>query len=423
MLKVERLSHEGRGIAHYPDGKTVFVRNALPGEEVEIVVEKKHRQYDEALAVSIVNPSPDRVAQKCAVFGRCGGCTLQHLEPAAQILAKQSWLADKLFQVKVTPEAWLPPLQAKVWGYRHKARLGVRFVRKKNTLLIGFREAASNFLTEMDRCEVLHPSVGTRLSELKACFNTLSIREDIPQIEVAVDDHEQIALVIRHMKPFTPEDLEILKTLHDRFGWFLYLQPKGLDSIHAFWPEEIPSLQAMTIPFKPTDFVQVNFSLNLKMREQALALLNLKPTDTVLDLFCGLGNFTLPMALQAQHIIAVEGDPDIVERARQNAEAQGFSNIEFHTSNLFELKNKAPFDKKVDVVFLDPPRAGAEAVCREIERWNPATILYVACDPSTLVRDLSILVHEKGYRLLKVGVMDMFPHTAHVESMAFLVRA
>lgn len=423
MLKIERLSHEGRGIAHYPDGKAVFVRNALPGEEVEIVVEKKHRQYDEALALSVAHPSPDRVTPKCAVFGRCGGCALQHLKPAAQILAKQSWLADKLFQVKVTPEEWLPPLQADVWGYRHKARLGVRFVRKKNSLLIGFREAASNFLTEMDRCEVLHPSVGTRLSELKACFNTLSIREEIPQIEVAVDDHEHTALVIRHMKPFSPEDLDILKTLHDRFGWFLYLQPKGIDSIHAFWPEEIPPLQAMGVPFKPTDFVQVNFSLNAKMREQVLALLNLQKTDTVLDLFCGLGNFSFPIALQAQDVLAVEGDADMVERARQNAQAQGFSNIEFHASNLFELKDKAPFDKKVDVILLDPPRAGAEAVCREIERWSSATILYVSCDPSTLVRDLDILVHEKGYHLQKIGVMDMFPHTAHVESMALLRRA
>lgn len=237
MIKIEKLSHEGRGIARYSDGKTLFIKNALPSEEVEFALIKKHRQYDEAKATEILSPSPLRVHPKCAVFGICGGCSLQHLDPKAQIFAKQEWLEEKLLQAKVKTEAWLPPLQAKIWGYRHKARLGVRFVRKKNEVLVGFREADSNFLTNMSRCEVLHPSVGEHLVELKALLTTLSIREEIPQIEVAVDD-SQTALIFRHLVPMPEADLAKLKSLHDQFGWIIYLQPKGIDTVHQVFPEQ-----------------------------------------------------------------------------------------------------------------------------------------------------------------------------------------
>lgn len=377
-MKIEKLSHEGRGIAHYEDGKTIFIRNALPDENVEFQITRKHRQFDESKATQILENSPLRVTPKCAVFGICGGCSLQHLDVHSQILAKQEWLAEKLFQTKITTEAWLTPLQAEVWGYRHKARLGVRFVKKRNEVLVGFREAESNFLTAMDRCEVLHPSVGTRLSEFKALLNTLSIREEIPQIEVAIDETKTV-LIIRHLAPFTVEDLEKLKTLYDEFGWIISLQPKGLDSISQYYPTEKVKLEyqieGQTIYFEPGDFTQVNFSLNRKMVTYALDLLNPKPTDTIVGLFCGLGNFSFPIAKRAQKVIAVEGDLPMVERARHNALKQDIHNIEFIASNLFELKEKEAFYGKVDKLFLDPPRAGAEAVCRSIEFWKPKRIV------------------------------------------------
>ncbi|MCX7123217.1 MAG: 23S rRNA (uracil(1939)-C(5))-methyltransferase RlmD [Gammaproteobacteria bacterium] len=428
MLNVEKLSHDGRGIAHHPDGKLIFVRNGLPGEDVVLELKRKQRHYDEALAVEIHHPSVDRVTPKCAAFGRCGACSLQHLEVSAQILAKQDWLKEKLSQVKLEPQEWLPPLQEKVWGYRHKARLGVRFVRKKERVLIGFREAESNFLTDMTRCEVLHPSIGTHLDTLADLLATLSIKDQIAQIEVAVDD-TQTALIIRHLAPFTDEDLQKLEPLYTQWGWIVFLQPKGLDTIHQVYPAEKIQLSytvmgktAIQIPFQPGDFTQVNFSLNAKMVRQALDLLDPQATDTILDLFCGLGNFSLPIAQYAGKVIAVEGDTGMLDRARANAKNQGIQNIEFFVSNLFELEKTSPFYGEIDQLFLDPPRAGAEAVVRNIEYWNPKRIVYVSCDPVTLVRDLAILVQEKKYKLEKIGVMDMFPHTAHLETMALLTR-
>ena len=428
MLRVEKLSHDGRGIAHHADGKLIFVRNGLPDENVTIEIKRKQRNYDEALALEVEHPSADRVTPKCAAFGRCGGCGLQHLEVSAQIAAKQAWLQEKLDQIKVVPQSWLAPLQEKVWGYRHKARLGVRFVRKKDRVLIGFREAESNFLTDMQRCEVLHPSVGEHLEELSVLLGTLSIKDQIAQIEVAADD-TQTALIIRHLKPFTEEDLVKLEALYTQFGWIVLLQPKGLDSVHQIYPAAPVQLSytvmgktPIRIPFQSGDFTQVNFSLNAKMIRQALDLLNPQPTDTILDLFCGLGNFSLPIAQYAGKVIAVEGEATMLDRARENAASQGIHNITFFVSNLFELQKNEPFYGKVDQLFLDPPRAGAEAVVQNIEQWSPQRIVYVSCDPVTLVRDLAILVHDKKYKLEKVGVMDMFPHTAHVEVMALLTR-
>lgn len=428
-MDIEKLSHEGRGIGRDEAGRTVFVRGALPGEQVEIVIKKKHRQFDEAVASEILKASPARVTPRCEAFGRCGGCTLQHVAPETQILEKEAVLREKLHQQKLTPATWLPPLQDEVWGYRTKARLGVRFVRKKDATLVGFRELESNFLTDMHRCEVLHPSVGEHIDVLRDALNTLSNRESIAQIEVAVDAY-QTALIFRHLTPFTPEDLATLEALHQQLGWVIFLQPGGLSTIHQVYPAEkirlsydiVMEKAKINIEFVPGDFTQVHAGLNQKMIEQALRLMNLQGTETVLDLFCGLGNFSLPIATQAAKVIAIEGDAGMVERARQNALRQNFTQVSFGVSNLFELKEKEPFDGIVDQLFLDPPRAGAEAVVREIERWQPKRIVYVSCDTSTLARDLAILVHEKGYRLSAIGVMDMFPQTAHVESMAVLDR-
>ncbi len=427
--KIEKLSHDGRGIA-YIEGKITFIKNALPGEEVAFERTKRHRQYDEGKTLEILNPSPLRVTPRCTVFGVCGGCALQHLDPVTQLDFKQHSLAEKLSQAQIEPQAWLPPLQAKVWGYRHKARLGVRFVRKKNEVLVGFREADSNFLTNMNRCEVLHPTAGEQLEKIKALLTTLSIREEIPQIEVAIDE-THTALIFRHLVPMPDADRAKLKTLHDTLGYVILLQPKGLDSIHQIFPEEKATLQytslpatdsepSIRIPFEPTDFVQVNFSLNPLMVKQALDLLAPTATDTVLDLFSGLGNFSFPLARRAGRVIAVEGDARMTARGKLNAEREGLSHLEFHTADLFDLTPPGAFYIKADKMLLDPPRAGAEALCRNIERFAPDRIVYVSCDPATLVRDLEILVKEKGYVLQKIGVMDMFPHTAHVESMALL---
>ena len=294
--------------------------------------------------------------------------------------------------------------------------------------MIGFREAESNFLTDMQRCEVLHPSVGEHLHELENILGSLSIKDQIAQIEVAVDD-TQTALIIRHLQPFTEEDLLKLEALYTQFSWVVFLQPKGLDSIHQIFPSEKIQLSysvmgktPIRIPFQPGDFTQVNFSLNVKMIRQALDLLNPQPTDTILDLFCGLGNFSLPIAQYAGKVIAVEGEETMLNRARENAKNQGIDNVEFFVSNLFELQKHADFYGQVDQLFLDPPRAGAEAVVQNIEYWKPKRIVYVSCDPVTLVRDLAILVHDKKYKLEKIGVMDMFPHTSHLETMALLTR-
>lgn len=428
-MEIERLSHEGRGVAHYPDGKTLFIRNALPGETVDFIVQKKHRQYDEALATEIIAASPLRVLPKCAAFGRCGGCSFQHLGSEAQILLKENGLREKLLQAKIEPEEWAPPLQAEVWAYRHKARLGVRFVRKKNKVLVGFRELDSQFLSDVERCEVLHASVGPHLEYLKQSLMDFSNRESIAQIEVAVDDLHT-ALVFRHLAPFSEADLLKLKALSETLNWVIFLQPGGLNTIHQIYPEEPVDLHyriplksgEADIHFMPGDFTQVNLSLNSKMIQQAMAWMDLKPHESVIDLFCGLGNFTLPLASYAGEVRAVEGEEAMVNRARKNAERQGFQKIQFFTSNLFELKENEAFYGAVDQLFLDPPRAGAEAVVRHIEYWNPQRILYVSCDASSLTRDLAILIHEKGYRLRKIGVMDMFPHTAHLEVMACLER-
>lgn len=429
-VNIEKLSQEGRGIA-FIQGKITFIKGALPGETVQLRLSKKHRRYDEAKATEILTASPLRVLPRCKVFEICGGCALQHFDAQAQIAAKQEALAEKLRQAKISTSEWLLPLQAEIWGYRHKARLGVQFVRKKNATLIGFREAETNSLTDTDICEVLHPSIGQHLAFLKASLNNLSIRAEIPQIEIAVDE-TCTALIIRHLVPIPTEDLSKLELLYQQTGWVLFLQPAGLDSITQLFPAEQVDLkytvyslrgQEIKIHFQPADFTQINFSLNAKMIKQALELLNIQPNQTILDLFCGLGNFTLPIATQAAKVIAVEGDPAIVERARVNAAKQGFNNIEFYTSNLFDLHAAEPFYTAVDQLFLDPPRTGAEAVVRNIEKWQPRRIVYVSCDPATLVRDLAILVHEKNYKLVKIGVMDMFPHTRHVESMALLELA
>ncbi len=425
-IVVSKLTTDGRGLA-FIEGKATFIKGALPSETVTIKYLKRKRQYDEAEVVEILTPSTERVVPKCKVFGICGGCSLQHLDSVAQIYHKELWLRELLERSDLQVQAWLQPLQKNIWGYRHKARMGVRFVRKKDEVLVGFREAESNFLTNTERCEILHPGIGEHLQELKQVLTTLSIKDHIAQIEVAGSD-AGVALVFRHMVPVPSDDLAKIIALAQKYHWFIYLQSGGLETIQQVYPLEkvtlsyrLPSYD-LSFHFRPQDFTQVNMSLNEAMVQQALALLDLKAEDQVLDLFCGLGNFTLPLARHAKNVMGVEGDGHMTELAAQNAQHNGISNAKFAMANLFEPEALKPLAMKVDKLLLDPPRAGAEAVVRAIKLWDPERIVYVSCHLSSLVRDLDILVKEQGYVLEKIGVMDMFPHTNHVESMALLTK-
>jgi 23S rRNA (uracil1939-C5)-methyltransferase len=351
------------------------------------------------------------------------------LDEAEQINIKQNLLMEQFRRIgKVEPAEIWPPLTGPHWGYRHKARLGVKWVAKKGKVLVGFREKASSFLAELETCLVLHPKVGERLQDLSALIESLSIRDQIPQIEVAVGD-ERAALVFRVLTAPSPEDLEWLRGFAQRFEFDLYLQPKGPDSIVALWPDNPPLLgyqladNNVEFRFQPTDFTQVNVAINRKMVNRVMDTLNPQATDEILDLFCGIGNFTLPLARKAAHVIGVEGGVEAVARARQNAVDNGLDNVTFHVADLTQEQDSTLWaNRKYDKVLLDPSRAGAMEILAYAKKWAASRIVYVSCNPSTLARDAGILVNELGYRLVKAGVMDMFPHTTHVESIALFER-
>lgn len=424
---IEDLSHDGRGVARV-NGKTVFVDGALPGETVRFLRRKKHRHFDEAEMLAVTRPAAERVEPRCAHFGVCGGCTLQHLEPRAQVRAKQKVLADNLARLgKVEPAQWLEPLAAEAWGYRRRARLGVKHVRKKGKVLVGFRERHTPNLAELEFCHVLDPKVGGLLRPLGELVTTLSIPGRIPQFEVSVADNAT-AIVIRHLDPLTDDDRRKLARFGAEHEVRFCLQPAGPESIVPLESGDGPlhfdmPAHGIRLQFEPSDFVQVNGAVNDAMIDRALALLELGGDETVLDLFCGLGNFTLPVARHAAQVTGVEGDDAMVRRARENAARNGIANAEFFVANLFEpVVDLAWAKRRHDRLLLDPPRAGAGEICRQVERFGPERIVYVSCHPGTLARDAGILVHEKGYRLAQAGVLDMFPHTAHIESIALFVR-
>ncbi|MEW6445924.1 MAG: 23S rRNA (uracil(1939)-C(5))-methyltransferase RlmD [Pseudomonadota bacterium] len=417
------FSHEGRGVAHHEE-KVVFVDGALLGERVKVKLTRTHRRYDEGEVIEVLEASPDRVEARCPHFGLCGGCSLQHMRDTAQIHAKQGVLLDNLRQLgKVEPESLLPPLTGPLWGYRRRARLGVKWVAKKGKVLVGFRERGSPYLAELSRCEVLDPSVGERLEELASLIGGMDAKDRIPQIEVAVGDNVT-ALVFRHMDPLSEGDRNRLLEYAKTTGLHLLLQPAGPDSVHRLWPEEGELYYAhpahdVRIDFLPVDFTQVNGELNRKMVDLALKLLDPQPEERVLDLFAGLGNFTLPIARHAAEVIGVEGDAPMVKRGEESAEHNGIANTRHFVGNLFEPDpRQAWMQEKYDKILLDPPRAGAMEIMPYLAKMKPRRIVYVSCNPATLARDAGILVNEHRYRLVAAGVMDMFPHTAHVESIA-----
>jgi 23S rRNA (uracil1939-C5)-methyltransferase len=420
---IDDLSHDGKGVAHL-DGKTVFIEGALKGEEVDFVYVEKKRNYDVGVAQTIHRAAPERVEPRCAVFGICGGCAMQHMAAEAQILAKQQVLMENFARIgKVQPNTVLPPLTGPHWGYRRKARLGVRYVEKKGKVLIGFREKRKPYIAEMSRCEVLHPSVGEKLELLAEMIGSLQARDRIAQIEVAVDDAHS-ALVLRNLSPLENADREALIDFAQREGFCLFLQPGGPDTVTPLWPEAIQLSYALPefdvhFDFSPTGFTQVNTDINRKMVPYAIEMLQLEPDERVLDLFCGLGNFTLPLARRAREVVGVEGSEELVRLARANAEANGIDNATFHTADLAREVELLPWWKDgFDKVLLDPARDGAMEAIPHIARLGVRRIVYVSCNPATLARDAGILVNEYGYTLEQAGVMDMFPHTAHVESIA-----
>jgi 23S rRNA (uracil1939-C5)-methyltransferase len=421
QASVVDLAQDGRGVAKL-DGKTVFVDGALKGEVVELRIVKRRRQYDEAELVSVVSPSADRVTPRCRHFGLCGGCSLQHLSPVAQLKAKEQQLMDNFERIgQVSPGEILPPLEGPAWGYRRRARLGVKYVHKKGRVLAGFRERNKPYLADLAYCQVLSPPHGELPEKLAALTETLSIKEQLPQVELAVGD-DSSALVFRVMTEPNSEDLVKLKHFGEERGVAIYLQPGGLDTVRPLVPNSAPlsyAIEGLRLEFAPIDFVQVNRDINVAMVSRALDILSPKPEDSVLDLFCGLGNFTLPLARRGRKVRGVEGDAGLIAKARANATANGIGNADFAVENLFEPKEFGEWAKeRYDLVLLDPPRAGAVELLPRFAEWRPRRVVYISCHPGSLARDARILTKDLGYSLKAAGVMDMFPHTTHVESIA-----
>jgi 23S rRNA (uracil1939-C5)-methyltransferase len=424
--QIESLAHDGRGVAHL-DNRAVFISGALAGEEVLFQYTKKKRDIAEGRTIEVLKASPDRVEPPCAHYEICGGCSFQHLAPEKQILAKQAVLFEQFRSTAKLEniEIW-EPLRGPFLGYRHRARLGVKDVPKKGRVLVGFREKSSSFLALLDECEVLHPAVGKKLLSLSALIGELSIKNKIPQIEASISD-ERTALVFRILEPLSTADEEHLKAFEITEGVDIYTQSKGPDTIAPLSGEKPLLSYALpndvTLYFGPSDFVQVNVEINRLMIGRALEILDLNESDNVLDLFCGLGNFTLPMARVAGHVTGVEGSEDLIARAKQNADKNGLDNTDFYEANLMEeLKSESWVKKTYNKVLIDPPRLGAKEILHLLPSWGAEQVLYISCNPSTLARDADILVNQLGYTLKKAGVMDMFPHTSHVESMALFER-
>jgi 23S rRNA (uracil1939-C5)-methyltransferase len=423
-VTIESLAHDGRGIAHV-DGKVIFIDEALPNEELDFIYTDSRKDYAEGKVVKLLTRSEDRVTPECPHYGVCGGCSFQHIAADKQIYLKEGLLKEQFLSIgKLEIKTIWEPLTGESWGYRRKARVGVKYVAKKGRVLVGFRERRNPFLAEMENCQVLHPMVGTRLMALSEMIGQLSIKDKIPQIEVAIGD-EDCVLAFRVLEPPTDDDKEILRAFGHQHAISMRLQSKGPDTIVPLEnePEILPQYslpaQGITFNFKPAMFTQVNYEINRKMVTRALESLALTKDDRVLDLFCGLGNFTLPLATQAGHVVGIEGDLPLVNHAKENARLNNIKNVEFHVADLTQEIDSFTWAKqKFTKILLDPSRAGASEILQHFKKWQPQLIVYISCNPSTLARDAGILVNELGYTLVKAGVMDMFPQTGHVESIA-----
>jgi 23S rRNA (uracil1939-C5)-methyltransferase len=434
-LVIESLDHEGRGIARN-EGKVTFVDGALPGEVCLTSAYRKKPGYEQAQIIQILKPSPYRISPHCRWFGVCGGCSHQHLDEAAQVAVKQRVLEDCFNHIgQVRPESILSPIHGPTWGYRTRARLSVRNVPKKGGVLVGFHERKSSYVADMTSCEVLPRRISNLLPHLRELVAGLSIKDRVPQIELAAGEAVDV-LVFRIMEPLTADDETRLKAFADRFGGLqLWLQPKGPETAYPFYPLDTPELSYslpefnLSMPFKPVEFTQVNHGINRMLIRRAMRLLDAKPGERVADFFCGLGNFSLPIARSGATVVGIEGSEGLVARAVENAARNGLSaTTDFRVADLFKMTPETYAELgRFDKLLIDPPRDGAIELVKSLPDFSspgdsPSRIVYVSCNPATLARDASVLVHQKGYRLLAAGVANMFPHTAHVESIAVFVR-
>ncbi|RJG24404.1 23S rRNA (uracil(1939)-C(5))-methyltransferase RlmD [Massilia cavernae] len=437
IIGIKSLDMDARGVGHLENedgtpGKVIFVEGALPGERVSFETFKKKKNWEAGRMTVLHKASSMRVEPKCKHFHACGGCSMQHLEPSAQVAMKQRVLEDNLWHIsKVKAENIMRPMYGPTWGYRYRSRLSVRHVPKKETVLVGFHEKHSAFVVDMTSCEILPRHISDMLVPLRGLVGALSIYNKMPQIEVAVGE-EVTAMVLRNMAPLTAADEALLKEFADQWKIQWWLQPAGPDTAAPFYPLDkelyytLPEFN-VKMPFKPVDFTQVNHHINRVLVHKALLLLEVQPEDRVADLFCGLGNFTLPLATQAKEVVGIEGSTALTQRALANARANGLSEkTSFSTRNLFDVTTEDLVALgKFDRMLIDPPRDGAAALSAALaglrashSEMLPRRIVYVSCSPSTLARDAGVLVHEAGYKLSKAGVVNMFPHTSHVESMA-----
>ncbi|RBW50612.1 23S rRNA (uracil(1939)-C(5))-methyltransferase RlmD [Marinobacter sp. F3R11] len=430
--EVEKLSHDGRGIARQ-DGKILFVDGALPGETVMAKVVSTRSKFDELRTLEVLVAAPDRQTPPCEFADLCGGCSLQHMSSDAQIGFKEDTLREQFAHFGgIEPEEWIEPMRPEsTLGYRRKARMGVRYVKARESVLVGFREKRNSFLTDIDRCVVLDPRIGERIRPLRTLLHSMDAYARIPQVEVACGD-DAAAMVFRNMDELSSSDRDKLVEFGQAQDLHIYLQPKGPDTVHRIWPESAGRgeerldyrLDAfdLTMKFHPMDFTQVNAGINKTMVSRAVEWLDVQPGERVLDLFCGLGNFTLPLARRGAQVVGVEGDDAMVARGRENAELNGLTNVSFHGADLHgDFTGQSWAKEGFDKILIDPPRSGAEEICKYLTAFNAKRIVYVSCNPATLARDAGVMA-QNGYRLVRAGVMDMFPHTTHVESIALFER-
>jgi 23S rRNA (uracil1939-C5)-methyltransferase len=428
-IKIDSIAHDGRGVGRGDDGKVVFVDYALPGETVRYVPVLNKKSFLFGSTIEVIEQSEHRVEPRCEVFGQCGGCVLQHLDAPMQIRYKQQQLLENFKKIgDVQPESLLEPLVGNYWGYRRRARLGAKFVPKKGGLIIGFRERNSGLIQPTSQCDVLHPAVSALLPRLRDTLALISCNDRIPQVEISVADNT-VVMIVRHLESLQSEDLDILTRFAKDEKLQLFLQPGNLKSVHPLYPKNPDSLYYrfdefdIKVEFLPTDFIQVNSGINQQLVAQSIELLDISAQDNVLDLFCGVGNFTLPLARKASAVIGVEGDQALVKRAFHNRKINSLSNVDFHFGDLFNEDMDADshgswLNKKFEKILLDPPRSGAAEMIRRLPQFEANKVVYVSCGPATLARDAGVMVKQHGYRLTHAGVIDMFPHTAHVESIA-----
>ena len=427
---IESIDHEGVGVAHV-DGKVVFIDGGITGERVAFTRRRSRGNFDLGSVTAVLRESPLRVKPHCGWFGTCGGCAMQHVDAAAQVAAKQRVLEDNLARLgKVRPEMLLPPVLGPTWGYRNRARLSVHYVAKKGRVLVGFHERRSSFVADTTSCDVLPPHVGRLIPALREMFTAMKIRDRMPQIELAVGEDVTV-FVLRHLDPVPEADQALLRAFADEHGIQWWLQPKGPDTAHPWYPLDAPRLDyrlpefGLSLAFRPTEFTQVNAGVNRVLVKRAVDMLDPHPGERVGDLFCGLGNFSLPLATRGATVVGMEGSAGLVARATGNAAANGLAHLaSFITYDLYAdaegaLKRLGPVDK----LLIDPPRDGAFDICKALpDAGAPQRIVYVSCSPGTLARDAGFLVHVKGYALKAAGVVNMFPHTGHVESIALFER-